>query len=66
MTGYQIHMENNPNMARALAMARLWARAGDVYMTQAYLDHAQSFATVTSRQVKNLQKLLDKAQEGKT
>ncbi len=65
MTEYQTHMKNNPNMAKALARARLWARAGNCYMTQIWLDRAQSFATVTPRQIKNIQRLFDKATGGK-
>lgn len=65
MTEYQTHMKNNPNMRKALAKARANARGGNVWWAQYWLDRAQSFATVTPRQVKDLQKLLDKAKEEK-
>lgn len=63
MTEYQAHMKNNPNMRMALGRARAFARSGNTFWAQLWLDRAQSFAYVSPRQVKNLQKLLDKAKE---
>ena len=65
MTEYQIHMKNNPNMRMALGRARSFARSGNTFWAQLWLDRAQSFAAVSPRQVKNIQKLLDAAR-GKT
>ncbi len=66
MTEYQIHMKNNLNMRKALAKARANARDGNMWWTQYWLERAQSFATVTPRQVKNIQKLFDAAAKEKS
>lgn len=51
---------------KALALARKWARQGNLYMTQAMLDRANAFWPASERQVKNLSRLLEAAKHGKT
>ena len=51
----------NPNKAAALRKARGFARLGHRYMTQLWVDRANSFASVSPRQLANIQRLLDKA-----
>jgi hypothetical protein len=47
----------------ALKQARGHAKLGHFGMAQAFITHANSFATVSARQVKNVQNLLDRGRE---
>jgi len=47
----------------SLKMARSWAKAGNVYMAQSFLNQATSCGFVSNRQVMALNRMLDNARE---
>ena len=47
----------------ALGMARRWAKQGNTYMAQNFLDQAQAVGYVSERQILYLNKALDKAKK---
>jgi len=57
------HAEEIKNRDMALKRARSYARAGNRTWAQIFVDRAQAFAIVSARQVKNVEKLLEKAAE---
>lgn len=48
---------------RALRNARKWAKAGNSYMAQNFLDQAASIGYVSERQIKALNKMIEKARK---
>ena len=54
---------DNPNKAAALRKAREAARSGYGGWAQTWVNRAASFASVSPRQLKNVQRLLDKARK---
>jgi hypothetical protein len=50
---------------QALKKARGHAKLGHFGMAQAFITHANSFWTVSPRQIKNVQNLLDQGREAR-